>query len=215
MKAWRSVLAILVFIASGAAGAADLLPDRDFRLVNPPMMVDAKNKIEVTEFFWYGCPHCFDFEPLLGAWVKKLPKDVSFRRIPTIFPNNKWQPGARLFYTLEAMGLTEKFHAKVFNAIHMDRVRLDDEKTLLEWMTKEGVDAKKFAETWNSFAVMGRVQQSKQLTAASGITGVPAVIVQGRYAALTPGNYEDLLKLLDQLIDRARAESAQPGVGKK
>ena len=116
-------------------------------------------------------------------------------------------PGAKLFYTLEAMGLTEQLHAKAFSAIHQERLRLDDDFVLLDWIAKQGVDKNKFKEVYLSFAVNARVQQARELTAASGISGVPAVIVQGRYQAMSRGNYEDLLKVIDQLIARARSES--------
>lgn len=215
LNRWHGVLAVLAFILSAPALADELKADRDFRLLNPPLAVDAKDKIEVTEFFWYGCPHCFDFEPVLATWIKKLPKDVAFRRVPTIFPNNKWAPGARLYYTLEAMNLLDKFHVRVFNAIHLDRERLDNEEILFKWIAKEGVDPEAFRKAWNSFAVMTRVQQARQLTAAAGITGVPAVIVQGRYAALTPGTYDDFVKVIDQIVERVRAESAPAGAGRK
>lgn len=208
MRAWRAVLAMLGLCLALGAGAAELRQDRDFRLVNPPLPTDM-NKIEVTEFFWYGCPHCFDFEPVLAAWVRKLPADVSFRRVPTIFPNNKWMPGARLYYTLEAMNLLEKLHSEVFKAIHVERQRLDDEKVLFEWVAKKGVDAKKFSETWSSFGVQSRVQQARELTQAAGLTGVPAVMVHGRYLALTPGNYEELVADIDRLVARVRAETVR------
>jgi thiol:disulfide interchange protein DsbA len=210
MKAWRGVLAVIlatVCVAFGA-GAAELKQDRDFRLINPPLAAD-KNKIEVTEFFWYGCPHCFDFEPVLATWVKKLPADVTFRRVPTIFSNNKWLPGARLYYTLEAMNLLEKMHSEVFNAIHVERQRLEEEKILLEWVAKKGIDAKKFSEAWSSFGVQSRVQQARELTQTSGISGVPAVMVQGRYQAITNGDYAELIAVIEQLIDRVRAESGR------
>jgi thiol:disulfide interchange protein DsbA len=212
MKAWRGWLVALlaalgVCLALGAA-AAELKEGRDFRLIDPPL-AGGKNSIEVTEFFWYGCPHCFDFEPLLAAWVKKLPADVSFRRVPTIFPNGKWLPGARLYYTLEALNLVDKFHSEVFKSIHVDRQRLDDEKILLEWATKKGIDARQFSEAWSSFGVQSRAQQAQALVAAAGVTGVPAVMVQGRYLALTPGDYEDLLANIEQLIARVRAEAGR------
>jgi protein dithiol oxidoreductase (disulfide-forming) len=210
MRTWRGVLAAVmatlgVCLALGA-GAVELKQDRDFRLINPPLATDA-NKIEVTEFFWYGCPHCFDFEPVLAAWVNKLPADVSFRRVPTVFPNDKWLPGARLYYTLEAMNLLEKLHRDVFTAIHVEHLRLDDEKILLEWVAKKGVDVKKFSETRSSFGVQSRVQQARELSQSAGLTGVPAVMVHGRYLALTPGNYEELVANIDQLVARVRAES--------
>lgn len=212
MRAWRGVLAAVlatlgVLLALGA-GAAELKEGRDFRVINPPLATD-RDKIEVTEFFWYGCPHCFDFEPTLAAWVKKLPADVSFRRVPTIFPNNKWLPGARLYHTLEAMNQLEKMHSEVFHGIHAGRQRLDDEKILFEWIAKKGIDAKKFSEAWSSFGVQSRVFQARTLTSAAGLTGVPGVMVQGRYLALTTGNFDEMLVNIDQLIARIRAEAGR------
>jgi thiol:disulfide interchange protein DsbA len=210
MAALRGVLtALLVTLGVGLAfgvGAAELKAGRDFRVLTPPLVVE-QNKIEVIEFFWYGCPHCFDFEPVLAAWVKKLPADVSFRRVPTIFPNDKWAPGARLYYTLEAMNLLEKLHVDVFNAIHVDRQRLDDDKVLLEWVAKKGIDARKFGEIWASFGVQSRVRQARETTQAAGLTGVPAVVVQGRYQAITQGNYEELIAVIDTLVARVRHEA--------
>ena len=210
MRTWRGILATMLAsfglcLALGAS-AFELKEGRDFRLINPPLATD-KAKIEVTEFFWYGCPHCFDFEPILAPWAKKLPDDVVFRRVPALFPNNKWAPPARLYYTLEAMDLVDKLHRDVFNAIHLDHQRLDDEKILFDWVAKKGVDVKKFGEAWSSAGVQSRVQQARDLTLASRITGVPSMVVQGKYLVLTPGTYEDLMEILEQLIDRARAES--------
>ena len=209
MKAWRQVLAALVatlgVCVTLGAGAAELKEGVDFRVINPPLAAD-KNRIEITEFFWYGCPHCFDFEPVLATWVKKLPADVSFRRVPTISSNNKWLPGTKLYYTLEAMDVLDKMHSEVFNAIHVERLRLEDEKILFEWVAKKGLDAKKFSEAWSSSGVQGRVQQARELTQAAGLTGVPGVMVQGRYLALTPGDYDQFLANIDQLIARVRAD---------
>lgn len=212
MKAWRGVLVTVLAtfslcLALGAS-ALELKEGRDFREISPPLAPD-KTRIEVTEFFWYGCSHCFDFEPILASWAKGLPADVVFRRVPALFPNNKWAQHARIYYTLEAMNLVDGLQADVFNAIHIDRQRLDDEKVLFGWVAKKGIDANKFSETWASFGVQSRVRQARELTLKSGITGVPSVIVQGRYLALTPGTYEDLLELLGQLIDRARAEAGK------
>ncbi|MCX7148193.1 MAG: thiol:disulfide interchange protein DsbA/DsbL [Rhodocyclales bacterium] len=208
MRAWRGVLATLGLCLALGAGAVELKQDRDFRLINPPLATDT-NKIEVTEFFWYGCPHCFDFEPTLAAWVKKLPADVSFRRVPAINSSNKWTPGARLYYTLEAMNLLEKLHTDVFTAIHVERQRFDDEKILLEWVAKKGIDPKKFGETWASFGVQSRVQQARKLSQSASLTGVPAVVVHGRYQAITEGNYEDLIAVVEALVARVRAEGGK------
>lgn len=210
MSSWRGFLSVvLATIGLGLAlspSAAELKQGKDYRVINPPVLVET-SRIEVTEFFWYGCPHCFDFEPVLTEWVKKLPADVVFRRVPAVFPNNKWTPGARLYYTLEALNLVDTLHAQVFAAIHGERQRLDDSKVLLDWVSKRGVDANKFSEAWSSFGVQTRVQQAGKMTEAAALTGVPSVMVHGRYLALTQGNYDDLLATVEQLVARVRVEA--------
>jgi thiol:disulfide interchange protein DsbA len=194
-------------IAFGAGGA-ELTEGQDFRVIRPPLMSDS-NRVEVTEFFWYGCPHCFDFEPALSAWVKKLPPDVVFRRVAVIFPNNKWAPGARLYYTLEAMNLLDKLHSEVFQAIHVERLRLDDEKVLLEWVSRRGVDTKQFGETWSSFGVQSQMQQARRTVMAAGVTGVPSVMVHGRYLALTPGDHGQFIANIEKLIAQVRIDAGK------
>lgn len=190
-----------------AAPAADLQQDTDFRVIQPPLPVEAKGKIEVVEFFWYGCSHCFDFDPVVSDWVKHLPPDVSFRRKPAIFPNNKWVPMARLYLTLETMNLTEKLHTEIFNAIHLDRLRLNEEQTMMTWIAQQGVDLRKFTELWNSPAIQAQIQEAKEASLKAAVDGVPSLMVQGRYIAKSKGNYGDLTKVADQLIERARTES--------
>jgi thiol:disulfide interchange protein DsbA len=207
----RILAAVLVMLGSGlasVAGAADLKEGQDFRVIRPPLMAD-RERIEVVEFFWYGCPHCFDFEPVLADWVKKLPADVVVRRSPAIFPNNKWTPGARIYYTLEAMNLLDKFHSEVFNAIHKERLRLEDEKVLFEWVAKKGIDARQFSEAWSSFGVQSQLQQARRTTLAAGVTGVPSVMVHGRYLALTPGNYGEMLANIESLIAQVRVDAGK------
>jgi thiol:disulfide interchange protein DsbA len=207
MKSRRAFLAAaLAMCLAFSAGAAELKAGQDFRVIDPPLAA-AKDRIEVTEFFWYGCPHCFDFEPVLAAWVKKLPADVSFRRVPALSANDKWVPAARLYFTLEAINLADKLHGDAFTAIHVERQRLDDEKVLFEWVAKKGADPKKFSEVWASSGVQIRVQQARELSRAAGLTGVPAVMVHGRYLAPIRGNYEDLIAVVEQLVERVRSET--------
>lgn len=210
MLTWRRCLAmlmaVLVLTPALPAGAAELKEGRDFRVIRPPIMAD-RTRIEVTEFFWYGCPHCFDFEPIVAEWVKKLPPDVTFRRVPAVLPNGRWAPGARLYYTLEAMNLLPRLHADAFNAIHVERKRLDDEKLILEWVATKGVDPKQFAETWHSFAVQSQMQQARATVLAAGVTGVPSVMVHGRYLVLTTGSWEDFLANVERLVDQVRVDA--------
>lgn len=206
IKSWRCVLAVVGCCLTLAAGAAELQEGQDFRVISPPLAAPS-DRIEVTEFFWYGCPHCFDFEPVLAAWVARLPAGVSFRRMPAIPANDKWLPGARLYYTLEAMDLVEKLHGEVFAAIHVDRQRLDDEKTLFEWVAKKGIDSQQFSAAWSSPGVQSRLRQARALGPAAGLSGVPAVMVHGRYLVLTRGSHEELLANIDRLVARVRTET--------
>ncbi len=200
-----ALLAVSLIPVSGAAAAA-LQEGRDFRRLNPPIGSDAA-RIEVVEFFWYGCPHCNDLEPHMAAWLGKLPADVSFRRVPAVFPNSpKWAPGARTYYALEAMNLLDRLHGEVFAAIHVQRKRLDDEKVLLEWIAAKGVDPGEFLAAWTSFGVQSRVRQAQELSQRAGLGGVPAIVVDGRYEVRMTESLKDLPGATDRVIERVRAE---------
>jgi thiol:disulfide interchange protein DsbA len=176
--------------------------------LSPPLPTDSKGKIEVVEFFWYECPHCYALEPLLETWVKKLPKDVEFRRIPATF-NERWVISARVYYALEAMGLVDKLHRPLMDAIHKDRLRVTDERQLTEWLQSKGVDVAKFSATLKSFAVESRLKRAQSLVQGSRIDGVPALMVNGQYvvAAGAGGSEERMLAIADSLIDRSRKAS--------
>ncbi|MFZ3128365.1 MAG: thiol:disulfide interchange protein DsbA/DsbL [Rhodoferax sp.] len=153
----------------------------DYQALDARAPVEAPaGKIEVVEFFWYSCPHCNAFEPMLDAWSKKLPKDVVLRRVPVAFQDS-FVPQQRLFYALEAMGLVEKLHAQVFAAIHGDRINLTKGEAIVEWISRQGVDKAKFLEQYNSFSVASKVTRATQLQNAYRVEGVPALGVAGRY----------------------------------
>ena len=181
----------------------------EYKAIKPTQPTDAPaGKVEVVEFFWYGCPHCFDFEPILHKWIKKLPADVSFRRVPAIFGNQAWTPAAKLYYALESMNLIDKMHGEVFDAMHVDRINLQNEKYLFDWVEKKGIDRQKFTEAYNSFAVTSKAQRAMQLTQAHKLQGVPALVVQGKYmpASGAAGSYDDVIVIVDKLIAKARTE---------
>ncbi|MBU0602069.1 MAG: thiol:disulfide interchange protein DsbA/DsbL [Gammaproteobacteria bacterium] len=196
-------LAIAGFIATGASAE---LTDKDFREIKPAQSTEPGNKVEVIEFFWYGCPHCFDLEPTLKKWLANKPADVVFKRVPAIF-RQSWVAGAQTYYTLETMGELDRLHSKVFDAIHVERQSFNDISTISGWMGKNGIDSKKFEDTAKSFAVSGKVQRAQQMSAAYQLTGVPALVVDGKYIALG-STFDGMLSSLDQLIERARAERA-------
>lgn len=202
----KSLLALAGFVLSAAfapfASAQQL--GTDYSVLTPPQPTEAPGKIEVTEFFWYGCPHCHDFDPLLRTWVKSLPKDVSFRRVPAAL-RPQWIPGAKIYYTLEAMNLLDKLHAELFDAIHNDRLNYTDDKALGEWLSKKGVDAAKFFEVEKSFSVQSKVQRADQIVRAHNIQGVPTLVIDGKYM-IASTDHETQLKIADALIAKVRAE---------
>ena len=171
-----------------------------------PVAASGGGKIDVIEFFWYGCPHCNAFEPALDAWAKKLPADVAFRRVPVAFRDEPFVAHQKIFFALEAMGAFETMHRKVFFAIHNDRQRLDRVGDIAAFMAKNGVDGAKFTEVFNSFAVQTKARQAKQLAEAYKIDGVPAIGVNGRFwtSNSLAGGGERSLTVADFLIERAR-----------
>jgi thiol:disulfide interchange protein DsbA len=179
----------------------------DYQVLDPRATVDAPTgKIEVVEFFWYSCPHCNAFEPTLGAWVQKIPKDVVFRRVPVAFRDD-FVPQQRLFYTLEAMGLVEKFHAKVFTAIHGEKLNLTTGEAITEWMGRQGVDKAKFVEQYNSFSVVTKAGRASKLQNAYKVEGVPAMGVAGRFYTdgSMAGSMERALQVVDTLVADVRS----------
>ena len=204
IKNWLGLIGITLALLAGAAAAQG---KSAFKLLAAPQPVETGKKIEVIEFFWYGCPHCYDLEPFLKKWTARLPKDVEFRRIPAV-PTERWMPNARTYYTLESMGLLEKLHGEVFDAIHIDRVNFNDEKTQLDWMARKGIDRNKFAEAWRSFSVQSKTKRAVQLTQSYDITDVPTLVVDGKYVTSVSmtGSPEGLMQTLDGLIAKARAE---------
>lgn len=176
------------------------------RLQQPAAVSAPAGKIEVVEFFWYGCPHCYAFDPMLEDWVKQLPSDVAFRRVPVAFTAVHAQH-QKLFYTLEAMGkLDPALHRKIFNAIQQDHRRLDTEADQVKFLTENGIDGALYVKTSKEFHVQTKMNQAKQLSAAYKIDGVPALGIQGRYytAGSLAGDHRRALQVADYLIQKVR-----------
>ena len=178
---------------------------KEFAPISPAQPTEDAAKIEVLEFFSYGCPHCTDFNPLLTAWVAKLPADVVVKKVPVTFGRAAWANIAKLYYTPEITGDLHRLEADVFKAIHAERQNLFEEKALTEWVVKKGVDPKKFAETFASFGVMSKVKRGDQMAQAYKITGVPALAVDGKYLIGDMG-FNEKLAVADKLIAKARSE---------
>lgn len=207
MKLLNTLLAAIAAITLvSAAVAAEPQEGKHYSRLQMPQPTEQPGKVEVIEFFWYGCPHCFDFEPLLKSWTKKLPGDVHFKKVPAIF-RAEWAAGARIYYTLEALNLLDKHHDAVFNAVIKQRVNLNDEKILFDWVTKQGIDRQQFADMYKSFAVDGKVRRAAEMTQEYGFGGVPVVIVGGKYMpAPNLGTFGNMLEVVDGLIAKNRSE---------
>jgi thiol:disulfide interchange protein DsbA len=207
MHKLRALIGVACLFIAAIAGAQDVREGRDYTLLSTPQATEP-GKIEVAEFFSYMCPHCAHFEPVLAPWVKKLPKDVAFQRIPVVF-RPQWEAPARLYFTLEALNDVDKLHGAVFNAIHSEGANLMTDAAVTDWAAKKGLDRKKFSDVYGSFALQSKLQRAKQATASYGINSVPAIVVAGKYRAPVEnfnGSFEDLLKIVDGLIAKARAE---------
>jgi protein dithiol oxidoreductase (disulfide-forming) len=196
-------------LAQAAAPGAPVEGQQYVRLSTPaPVTLTGDKKIEVVEFFWYGCPHCYQFEPVLSNWVKQLPADVAFRQVPVGFmaPHQVHQ---KLFYALEDMGQLAALHGKIFNAIHQQNKRLATETEIAAFVVANGVDGAKFADAFKSFGVNSKATRAKQLADAYKIDGVPAVGVQGRFytAASLAGSHERAVAVADFLIQRSRQKA--------
>jgi thiol:disulfide interchange protein DsbA len=178
----------------------------DYLKLSKTVAVDAPpGKVEVIEFFWYACPHCNAFEPRLEAWLKKIPPDIAFKRVPVAFRDD-FVPQQRLYYALEAMGKVDELHAKVFNAIHNQHELLNREDLILAWVGKQGLDAAKFKELYNSFSVSSKARRAVQLQDAYKVQGVPALGVAGRYYTdgTVAGNIDKALQVTEYLVAEAR-----------
>ena len=205
LTGWLAAIALALL---SFAAQAQLAVGRDYALIDPAQPTDTPTKIEVTEFFSYACPHCADLEPYIVKWAAKLPADVVLKRVPVGFNNPFYQLMARFYYTLEAIGKGKQLDAAVFSAIHEKGLKLIDDKSLMDWVTAQGVDAKTFSDAYSSFGVMSKVKRADQLAQAAKIRGVPALVVDGRYLVVGQNvkSHAEMLALTDKIIDKRRAE---------
>lgn len=177
----------------------------DYRVLPVPQPVETKGKVEVIEFFWYGCPHCYDFEPELKAWLKRQPKDVSFRKVPVAFRDD-FIPHSQLFYALEAMGKGDALNDKVMYAMHKENKRLMTESDIADWVAAQGVDRNAFLASYRSFAVVSKARAARQMADAYRIDGVPTIVMQGRYVTSPSiaGTKAKSIAVMEHLEDKIR-----------
>jgi thiol:disulfide interchange protein DsbA len=188
------------------AQAASWVEGQHFVRLAQPLPQPAGGKIEVVEFFWYGCPHCNAFEPMLDAWAKRLPADTGLRRVPVAFREEPFVAHQKIYFALEALGRVDAMHRRVFAAIHNERQRLDKPNDIAAFMGRNGIDSAQFLEAYNSFSVQTKVRQARQLSEGYKIDGVPAMGVGGRFFTSTSlaGSPDRALAVTDFLIQRVR-----------
>ncbi|MGE9760536.1 thiol:disulfide interchange protein DsbA/DsbL [Pseudomonas sp. PDM20] len=190
------------------ANAADFEAGKNYTELNQAVPVSQPGKIEVVELFWYGCPHCYAFEPTINPWVEKLPADVHFVRIPAMF-GGLWNIHGQLFLTLESMGVEKKVHHSIFEKLHNNPKALTTPEEMADFVAEQGVDKDKFLSTYNSFAIKGQIEKAKKLAMAYQISGVPTLVVNGKYRfdIGSAGGPDEALQLADQLIAKERADA--------
>lgn len=201
----RRLLSVIFLLFPALAASQTKHDPPEYTELKIPQPAETPGKVEVVEFFWYGCPSCYKFELTLESWLPELPSDVTFRRVPAIL-SARWAVDAEIFYVFEALGLVEKLHRPLFDAIHRDRLKTDNADAMAAWLSGKGVDAKRFEQARKSIGVQSKVRRAGQLSASFQIEGVPTLAVQGRYT-VSAGHgpaFDEMIATADKLIARAR-----------
>ncbi|HET7570718.1 MAG TPA: thiol:disulfide interchange protein DsbA/DsbL [Gammaproteobacteria bacterium] len=199
---------LMVFAVTAAAHAAPAQPQfkegENYRLVVPVQPTDAgPNQVQVIEFFWYGCPHCYAFEPYLENWAASQPDNVLFKRVPAVI-NPGWKPQARAFYTARVLGVVGKLHKPIFDEIHLRHHFLHDEESFQKFFAQYGISKDQFDTAWNSFAVDTMMKQAAVLGERYRIMGVPTVVVAGKYITgpTMVKSFPELIQVIDFLVNK-------------
>jgi len=203
MKKITSFLAIIAAMAAlGFVSVPNAMAEQGYELVTPPQPTSAdKGQVEVVELFWYGCPHCFRLEPYVERWLKSKPKNVKFVRMPGVF-RPSWEVHARAYYTAEILGVVDKIHRPMFDAIHEQKRHMNDEASIMALFAEHGVSNKDFKRVFHSFAVETKLRRAKDMGRRYGVQGVPTLIVNGKYrtGAQEAGGNAKVFKVVNQLI---------------
>ena len=201
----RNVLACLFLFV-----ATQTFANPGYTEISPAQPTQSGDKIEVLEIFWYGCPHCYDFEPYIHRWLDNKPDDVVFRRMPGIF-NKTWIPHGKAYFTAVKLGVLDQIHSPLFDALHKEKKRIYDDRALKKFFTQQGIDKDEFTKVYESDEVETKVKQAYIMGQRYKVTGVPAVIVNGKYmvSGNTAGSFSQMLKVIDQLVDKERASTAK------
>lgn len=205
------VLMAGVAIVFATAAQAELVEGRDYRTIRPVKATNDPTKIEVLEYFSWGCSHCYELYPHISQWAAKVPKDVAFVKSAVTVGFDQWMPLSRAFYALDYSGDVKRLDGPIFKAIHEQRVNLFTDENVAAWVGRQGVDQAKFAATTKSMGVDSKVKQAEANSRSVPIDGTPTIVVDGKYVLVGAAakGYADWMPLLDQLIAKVRAERAQ------
>ena len=198
-------ISFFLILLSGFARAEEYQEGVEYKRV-AEQPTDSEDKIEVLEFFWYVCPHCYQFEPILKEWLETKPSNVEFIRVPAVF-RPEWKVHARTYYALQAMGLGEKYHSAIFDAMHKDKKNIYTEKAMIKFLVSRGVNEEEFKAAYNAFSIDGQVRKAIKKVKGYAIQGVPAIGVNGKYlvSGKSAGTNEKALRVVDHLIKNEAA----------
>jgi len=181
----------------------------EYKRISPAQVTASADKVEVVELFWYGCPHCHRFQPYVEKWLETAPDNVEYIRMPAIL-NASWAFYTRTFFAAQAIGVLDKVHMPLFNAIHTQKRRLNSERALVKFMEELGVDGAAFQKAFNSFGVDSKVRRAKQMTRRYQTEGTPSVIINGKYrvdAGMMTGGFAGMIKVMDYLVELESAKA--------
>lgn len=210
LKAFRSIILALTAVFALAqipAQAQNIQAGREYIVLDPPRAVATGPKIEILEFFYYGCPVCYEFQPLFSRWLNQAPEYIALRRIPAV-GNESQDTFAKLFHSLEATGQIGRLHWPIYDNYHFDGVKLNEEAVLVDWVTRNGVDREQFQAAFASDAVKAKMAETEEMMKAMNIRGVPTIVIDGKYltSARLAGGTRRLPQVIDQLVKQARGE---------
>ena len=207
MKCLVRWLLVPAFALLASSTSAQIEPAREFVRLDPPHAAAADGRVEVIEFFYYGCPVCYETEPFLSRWLGTAPDYVTLRRVPAL-SSEAWEPFAKLFYTLEGLGQIERLHWPVYDNVHFEDVKLNDEKVMADWAARNGIEREKFVQTYGSKSVADKVAQARGLLKSYDVRAVPTFIVDGKFltSARLAGGTQQVVPVLDRLVRLAREE---------
>ncbi|HUL90748.1 MAG TPA: thiol:disulfide interchange protein DsbA/DsbL [Burkholderiales bacterium] len=203
-RKWLLAPALLVLALNAWA---QFQPGREFQRLDPPHPAAPDGRIEVIEFFYYGCPVCYETEPFLSRWLRGAPDFVAVRRVPAL-SSEAWEPYAKLYYALEMLGEVERLHWPVYDNVHFENLQLSDEKIMVDWAARNGIERERFAQAYGSQVVADKVAQAREVLKAYGVRAVPTFIIDGKFltSARLAGGTEQVVQVLDHLVKLAREE---------